>query len=40
VIRGFNAAPPTPEVRPPLYDSACARLARGTAARKLGAGVD
>ena len=40
LIRNFNEAPAEREVRPPLYDSACAHLARGTAARKLGASVD
>ena len=40
LIRNFNSAPLTREVREPLYDSACARLAPGTAARKLGATVD
>ena len=40
LIRNFNHAPLAHEVREPLYDTACARLARGTAARKLGASVD
>src|SRR6266550_5051029 len=40
LIRNFDAAPLEHEVRAPLYDSLCARLARGTAARKLGASID
>lgn len=40
LIRNFNDAPLVREVRAPLYDSHGARLARGTAARKLGASVD
>jgi uncharacterized cupin superfamily protein len=40
LIRNFNAAPTEREVRAPLYDTVCARLARGTAARKLGASID
>lgn len=40
LIRNFNTAPLTQEAREPLYDTACARLARGTAARKLGASID
>lgn len=40
LIRNFNTAPSEREVREPLYDTVCARLARGTAARKLGASVD
>jgi uncharacterized cupin superfamily protein len=40
LIRNFDEVPMQREVRPPLYDSACARLARGTAARKLGASID
>jgi uncharacterized cupin superfamily protein len=40
LIRNFNDAPMTPLQREPHYDSAGARLARGTAARKLGASVD
>jgi len=40
LIRNFDAAPLEREVRAPLYDTLCARLARGTAARKLGASVD
>ena len=40
LIRNFNDVPAERDVRPPLYDSVCARLARGTAARKLGASID
>jgi len=40
LIRNFNDAPRDHFVREPLYDSTGARLARGTAARKLGASVD
>jgi uncharacterized cupin superfamily protein len=40
LIRNFDAAPLEHEVRAPLYDTSCARLARGTAARKLGASID
>ena len=40
LIRNFNEAPTTRLLREPLYDSIGARLARGTAARKLGASVD
>jgi uncharacterized cupin superfamily protein len=40
LIRNFNNAPAEREQREPLYDSVCARLARGTAARKLGASID
>jgi uncharacterized cupin superfamily protein len=40
VIRNFNDVPLERELRKPLYDTLCARLARGTAARKLGASVD
>ena len=40
LVRNFNDADTQRELRPPLYDTACARLARGTAARKLGASVD
>jgi len=40
LIRNVNAAPTRREVREPLYDSTGARLAPGTAARKLGASVD
>jgi len=40
LIRNFGDAALTRELRPPLYDSHGARLAMGTAARKLGATVD
>jgi len=40
LIRNFNDAPMTRMQREPLYDGLGARLARGTAARKMGASVD
>ena len=40
LIRNFNTTEREREVREPLYDSVCARLAHGTAARKLGAAID
>ena len=40
LIRNFNEAPLERELRQPLYDSQCARLAVGTAAQKLGASID
>ena len=40
LIRNFDDAPMTQLLRAPLYDSRGARLARGTAARKLGASID
>lgn len=40
LIRNFNDAPTEREARAPLYDSLGARLAVGTAARKLGASID
>jgi uncharacterized cupin superfamily protein len=40
LIRNFDDAPTERELRKPLYDTVCARLARGTAARKLGACID
>ena len=40
LIRNFNDAPLTRDTREPLYDAMGARLARGTAALKLGASVD
>src|SRR5947209_20496890 len=40
LIRKFDDVPLEREVRPPLYDSLCARLARGTRARKLDARID
>jgi uncharacterized cupin superfamily protein len=40
LIRNLNEAPAERFVREPHYDSICARLATGTAARKLGASID
>ena len=40
LIRNFNEVPLEREVREPLYDTQCARLARGTAAMKMGASFD
>jgi uncharacterized cupin superfamily protein len=40
LIRNFDAVPLTRMVRDPHYDDLGARLARGTAARKLGASID
>ncbi|MEJ7670970.1 MAG: cupin domain-containing protein [Casimicrobiaceae bacterium] len=40
LLRNFNEVQCEREVREPLYDSVCARLARETAARKLGASID
>jgi uncharacterized cupin superfamily protein len=40
LIRNFNDAPMTHLLREPHYDALGARLARGTAARKLGASID
>ena len=40
LIRNFNDAQVQRLVREPHYDSSGARLARGTAARKLGASID
>jgi uncharacterized cupin superfamily protein len=40
LIRNFNDVPLTRTTREPHYDAQGARLARGTAARKLGASVD
>lgn len=40
LIRNFDAVPRRHEQRAPLYDTACARLAPGTAAHKLGASID
>jgi uncharacterized cupin superfamily protein len=40
LIRNFNEVPLERFVREPLYDSEGSRLARGTAARKLGASFD
>jgi hypothetical protein len=40
LIRNIDDVPLERELRPPLYDTLCARLARGTAVRKLAASVD
>ena len=40
LIRNFNDAPVERLLREPNYDSTGTRLARGTAARKLGASID
>lgn len=40
LIRNYNTAPMERFQREPLYDAVGARLAIGTAARKLGASVD
>lgn len=40
LIRNFNEVERVREQRDPLYDTLCARLARGTAASKLGISVD
>jgi uncharacterized cupin superfamily protein len=40
LIRNFNGVPLQRMVREPLYDTQGARLARGTAAQKLGASFD
>lgn len=40
LIRNFNDASLEHQVRDPLYESLAARLAPGTAARKLGASID
>ncbi len=40
LIRNFDQAELLHEHRPPLYDTLCARLAKGTAASKLGASID
>lgn len=40
LIRNFDAIDKERELRPPLYDTSCARLARGTAARGLGMSID
>ncbi len=40
LIRNFDAAEKTLERRDPLYETLCARLARGTAASKLGISID
>jgi len=40
LIRNYNEVPLERQVREPLYESLCGRLAPGTAARKLGASID
>lgn len=40
LIRNFDDAPTALEQRAPLYESLCARLAEGTAAKKLGISID
>ncbi|MEP6876868.1 MAG: cupin domain-containing protein [Burkholderiales bacterium] len=40
LLRNFNAVETTRELRAPLYDSVCARLATGTEAGKLGVSID
>ena len=40
LIRNFDAVPRQRELRPPLYDTECARLAAGTAAVGLGMSID
>ena len=40
LIRNFETVPRVREARDPLYDSTGARLARGTAALKMGASID
>ncbi len=40
LIRNFNEVPLTRLLREPQYDAQGARLAKGTAARKLGASID
>ena len=40
LIRNFDDAPKSRELRAPLYDSVGARLAPGTAAAKLGISID
>ncbi|MEO6929397.1 MAG: auxin-binding protein, partial [Casimicrobiaceae bacterium] len=40
LIRNFGEAQTERFVREPLYESACARLADGTAAQNLGASID
>lgn len=40
LIRNFNEVTLEPFTRPPLYESMGASLAKGTAAKKLGCGVD
>ncbi|RZU00955.1 cupin domain-containing protein [Rivibacter subsaxonicus] len=40
LVRNFNELPLERHERPPLYDTRYAQLSEGTAARKLGAGID
>jgi len=40
LIRNFDAIPKQRELRPPLYDTECARLGAGTAAEALGVSID
>ena len=40
LIRNFDAVPKQRELRPPLYDTECARLGAGTAANALGMSID
>src|SRR4051812_28518226 len=40
LIRNFDEIPKQRELRPPLYDTECARLGAGTAAIGLGMGID
>ena len=40
LIRNIDELPKERELREPLYDTVCGRLARGTAARALGMSVD
>jgi uncharacterized cupin superfamily protein len=40
LIRNLDTAPREHQVRAPLYDTMCAGLAAGTAARDLGAAID
>lgn len=40
LIRNFDATAKDRELRAPLYDTMCARLARDTAAQKLGISID
>ncbi len=40
LIRNFDDAPKALEQRAPLYESLCARLGEGTAAKKLGISID
>ena len=40
LIRNFETIAKTREERAPLYDTSCARLGTGTAAKKLGISVD